>query len=50
MDIRIKGRNIDVSDALENYIRKKLTKINRFSDRISEIEVMLSTQNSKTSG
>lgn len=50
MDIRIKGRNIDVSEALENYIKKKLMKLNRFSDRISEIEVILITQNSKTSG
>lgn len=50
MNIIIKGRNVDVSDALENYIKKKLSKMSRFSDRISEIQVMISTQNSKTSG
>jgi putative sigma-54 modulation protein len=50
MNIVIKGRNVVVTEALENYIKKKLMKISRFSDRISEIQVVLSTQNSKTSG
>lgn len=50
MDIVIKGRNIEVTDALENYIRKKLGKLDRFFSRISDIQVVLSTSNSKSSG
>lgn len=50
MDIAIKGRNIEVTEALESYIEKKLNKISRFFDRISDIQVVLSTGNSKSSG
>lgn len=50
MDIAIKGRNIEVTDALESYIEKKLNRISRFFDRISDIQVVLSTSNSKSSG
>lgn len=50
MDIEIKGRNIEVTEALENYIRKKLTRVSKFFNKISNIQVVLTTSNSKTSG
>jgi len=50
MDITVKGKNIEVTEALENYIKKKLSRISRFFDRISDVQVMLSTSGSKSSG
>lgn len=50
MNIEIKGRNIEVTEALKSYIEKKLSKMNRFFSKISNIQVILSTSNSKTSG
>lgn len=50
MDIVIKGRNIEVTEALESYIKKKLGKLDRFFSRISDIQVVLSIGNSKSSG
>ncbi|MGC8971001.1 MAG: ribosome hibernation-promoting factor, HPF/YfiA family [bacterium] len=50
MDIVVKGRNIEVTEALESYIEKKLSRISRFFDRISDVQVMLSTSSSKSSG
>jgi putative sigma-54 modulation protein len=50
MDITVKGKNIEVTEALESYIKKKLGKIGRFFDRISDVQVMLSTGGSKSSG
>ncbi|HHV80415.1 MAG TPA: ribosome-associated translation inhibitor RaiA [bacterium] len=50
MDIEIKGKNIEVTEALESYVKKKLSRIDRFFNKISNIQVMLSASNSKTSG
>lgn len=50
MDIVIKGRNVEVTEALESYIKKKLGKLDRFFSRISDVQVVLSTGNSKSSG
>lgn len=50
MDIEIKGRNIEVTEALKDYINKKLTRVSRFFKKISNMQVVLTTSNSKTSG
>ena len=44
MHIDINFKNIDSSDALKDYAKKKLAKIARFIDRPSEAHVILSVQ------
>ena len=43
MDIRITGRNLDITDSIRAYIEKKLGRLSRFS-KISEIHVILSLE------
>ena len=43
MNLVIKGKNLDVTPGLRDYIAKKLNKLPRFSSHILEAEVELST-------
>lgn len=44
MKLNIKGRNIEVTDALRNYIEKRLSKFNKFLNDLTEIIVTISTE------
>lgn len=44
MKLNIKGRNIEVTDALKNYIEKRLNKFNKFLTDLTEIVVTVSTE------
>ncbi|HHW28162.1 MAG TPA: ribosome-associated translation inhibitor RaiA, partial [Syntrophomonadaceae bacterium] len=43
MQITIRGKNVPVSDALKNYVEKKLSKLTRYFDSIQEAQVVVST-------
>lgn len=47
MDISIHGRNITITDDLENYARKKLDKLDRYLPNIAEIRVDLAHEHTK---
>ncbi len=47
MDVIIQGHNIKVNDALENYARKKLDKLDRYLPNIHEIRMDLTHEHTK---
>jgi len=47
MKIIFKGKHIEVTDAMRNYIEKKLSKIERYFDHILEVIVTLSVEKSR---
>ncbi len=44
MQVIITGKNVEVTDALKNYINKKLRKLERFSQGLIKAEVVLERQ------
>ena len=47
MDLTIKGKNVEVTDRLRNYVEKKIGKLDRYLPSISEAWVELSTEAAK---
>lgn len=47
MDVIIQGHNIKVNDALENYARRKLDKLDRYLPNINEVRIDLTHQHTK---
>jgi len=47
MKIIFKGKHIEVTDAMRNYIEKRLSKIERYFDHILEVIVTLSVEKSR---
>ncbi|MBN2211574.1 MAG: ribosome-associated translation inhibitor RaiA [Sedimentisphaerales bacterium] len=47
MNITLTGRHMDITDALRSYADKKLDRLRRMAQRVSEIEVILSDENQK---
>ena len=45
MQIRISGHHIDITDSLRSYIEDKFKKLERHSDHIQSITVILSVDN-----
>jgi putative sigma-54 modulation protein len=50
MDVFIRGNNIKISDALEDYTRNKLSKLHRYLPNITEVRVDFSRQNTRRGG
>ncbi|MCD6519932.1 MAG: ribosome-associated translation inhibitor RaiA [Anaerolineae bacterium] len=48
MEYVIKGRNLEVSDALRSYVEKRIKKLDRFLPNIDEVEVDLSIRSAKS--
>jgi len=44
MQITVKGKNVEVTEALKSYAEKRIGKISRYFDRIISIDVTLSTE------
>ncbi len=42
MEINVRGKNIEVTDALVDYARKKIKKLARYLDRAKEAQVVMS--------
>ncbi len=47
MDIKIQGHNLKVTDALRDYVHKKLEKIDRYLPNIMEVRVELGREHTK---
>ncbi len=43
-DIRVTGRGVQVTDAMKDYAIEKISKIERFSDRIVSVDVIMEIQ------
>ena len=41
MEIKISGRHVDLTPALEQYASRKVERFHRYFDRISQIEVVI---------
>jgi|YelNatPaOPRAMG01_1025707.scaffolds.fasta_scaffold00033_104 putative sigma-54 modulation protein len=50
MQINITGKNIDISQSIQEYTEKKLLKLSRFFDQISQIEVVFKGEDRKDLG
>jgi putative sigma-54 modulation protein len=48
MELNVVGRNIEVSDALRDYVQKKIGKLDRFLPNIADAQVELSKQTAKS--
>jgi putative sigma-54 modulation protein len=44
MQIKLKSKNLDLTEALKEYTERKLSRIQKYFDQILSAEVMLSTQ------
>ncbi len=47
MDVTIKGRNVKITEALENYAKKKLDKLDRYLPNINDVRVDLSHEHTR---
>ncbi|MFN2242589.1 MAG: ribosome hibernation-promoting factor, HPF/YfiA family [Anaerolineae bacterium] len=47
MELSIKGRNVDVTDRLSDYVEKKIGRLDRYLPSISEVWVELSTEGAR---
>ena len=50
MELIIKGKNVDVTDRLRDYVEKKIGKLDRYLPTISEAWVELTTEETKAAG
>ncbi|MEN2985000.1 MAG: ribosome-associated translation inhibitor RaiA [Dictyoglomaceae bacterium] len=50
MQINITGKNISLSQTMQDYVEKKMSKLSRFFDHISHIEVVLKEEDRKDIG
>ncbi len=41
MHIRITGRHMEVTEAMRSYVDKKIHRLNKYNNRISEMEVVI---------
>lgn len=44
MQINVSGHHVEVTDALRNYVESKLDRLERHSDRINHMDVILSVE------
>ncbi len=50
MNIQIHARNLDVSNRLQDYVEKKLNRLDRYLPQISEVNIELATQHQRKGG
>lgn len=50
MELIIRGRNIEISDYLRQYVEKKIGKLDRYLPDITEARVELATENTRSAG
>ena len=50
MELMIKGKNIEVTDRLRDYVEKKIGRLDRYLPTISEAWVELTTEETKAAG
>ena len=47
---KLSGRNVDVTDAMRDYVEEKLTRLDRYSDQITDARVTLTVRDVRDSG
>jgi len=47
---KLSGRNVDVTDAMRDYVQEKLTRLDRFSDQITDARVTLTVREVRDAG
>ena len=50
MKIIISGKQLKVTDAIRKYAEEKINKISKYSDAITEVDVVLSVETTKSEG
>ena len=50
MKIIISGKHLKITDAIKNYTEEKINKISKYTDAITEVDVVLSVEDTKSSG
>jgi putative sigma-54 modulation protein len=50
MNVQIHSRNLEVSQRLQDYVEKKLNRLDRYLPQISEVNVELTTQHNRKGG
>ena len=47
MDLKIEGRHFQVTDAIQEHVKEKLTKLERYFDGIHRMHVILDVEKNK---
>ncbi|GBF06505.1 sigma 54 modulation protein/ribosomal protein S30EA [Deinococcus aerius] len=47
---QLTGRNVDVTEAMRDYVEEKLTRLDRFSDQITDARVILTVRDVRDAG
>ena len=47
---QLSGRNVEVTDALREYVQEKLTRLDRYSDQITDARVVLTVRDVRDAG
>lgn len=50
MKIIISGKHLKITDAIRSYTEEKILKISKYTDAITEVDIILSVENTKSSG
>ncbi|MCX7845121.1 MAG: ribosome-associated translation inhibitor RaiA [Dictyoglomaceae bacterium] len=50
MQINITGKNVSISQAMQDYVEKKISKLSRFFDQISHVEIVFKGEDRKDAG
>ena len=50
MKIIISGKHLKITDAIKNYTEEKINKIPKYTDAITEVDIVLSVEDTKSSG
>ena len=50
MKIIISGKHLKITDAIKNYTEENINKISKYTDAITEVDVVLSVEDTKSSG
>ena len=50
MKIIISGKHLKITDAIKSYTEEKVSKISKYTDAITEVDIVLTVEDTKSSG
>ena len=50
MKIIISGKQLKITDAIKNYTEEKISRISKYSEAITEVDVVLTVEDTKSEG
>ena len=50
MKIIISGKHLKITDAIKSYTEEKISKISKYTDAITEVDIVLTVEDTKSSG